>query len=69
VVSRFNRLLTFGSPDRTWCCERCRTAAFAAEHTVAWKHTLHAGKPYSDLPELEPKSTDKLIPSLHPIQE
>jgi len=54
-VSRLNRLLTsFGPPDRTWCCERCREAAIAEHHTIDWKHPLHPGEPHSDLPELEP---------------
>jgi len=65
-VSRLNRLLTtFGSPDQTWCCERCRAAAFAAEHTVSWKHVLHPGETHTDLPEL----ADSPLTALDPVQE
>jgi hypothetical protein len=69
-VSRLNRLLaSFGPPDREWCCDRCRAAAFASEHTSGWKHALHPAETQTDLPELVPQSTDKLLVSLRPVQE
>jgi len=53
-VSRLNRLLnSLGPSDRTWCCDRCRQAALAEHHAIAWKHPLQPGEPHSDLPELE----------------
>ena len=55
-MSPLNRLLaSFGPLDRTWCCERCREAALAEHHTIAWKHPLNPDEPHSDLPELEPR--------------
>jgi hypothetical protein len=60
-VSRLNRLLTsLGPSDRTWCCDRCRDAALAEHHAIAWKHPLHPGEAHSDLPELEADSAGSL---------
>lgn len=56
-MSRLNRLLTtFGPPDRTWCCERCRAAAFDAAHATGLKHAFHPGETHTDLPELATKA-------------
>lgn len=58
-MSRLNRLLTsFGPPDREWCCERCRAAAFVPEHLLGAKHPLPPGEPHTDLPELESHRAD-----------
>lgn len=58
-MGRLNRLLTFGTPDRTWCCDRCRAAAFGGENAVGWKHVIHPNDAHTDLPELESNMSDE----------
>jgi hypothetical protein len=44
-VGHLNQLLGRWRPtERTWCCDRCRAAALAAEHVPDDKHAGHHGQ-------------------------